>query len=134
MTITLDHTIVPAHDKTKAAKFFAEIFGLEADEPIGPFAPVRINESLAFDFDDRRKPAETHHYAFHVSDLEFDQIFGRVKAKGLKYGSGPYASEDMKIGEYRGGRICYFRELGGHLLEIRTNPSAKDIVAERRAK
>ena len=28
MTITLNHTIVPAHDKVAAAKFFAQIFGL----------------------------------------------------------------------------------------------------------
>ena len=29
MTITLNHTIVPAHDKAASAKFFADIFGLK---------------------------------------------------------------------------------------------------------
>jgi len=29
MTITLNHTIVPARDKVAAAKFFAKIFGLK---------------------------------------------------------------------------------------------------------
>ena len=29
MAITLNHTIVPAHDKIAAAKFFAGIFGLK---------------------------------------------------------------------------------------------------------
>ncbi len=42
MAIILDHTIVPAHDKVASAKFFAKIFGLTYDGPIGPFGPVRI--------------------------------------------------------------------------------------------
>ena len=77
MSITLDHTIVPAHDKVASAKFFAGLFGLEYQGPMGPFAPVRINETLTLDFDDRWKNFEVHHYAFHVSDSEFDAIFAR---------------------------------------------------------
>lgn len=133
MTIVLDHTIVPAHDKLASANFFAEIFGLSCGDPVGPFIPVAINEQLTFDYDDRRKPVEVHHYAFHVSPGEFDAIFGRVQAKGLKYGSGPYSSEDMRVGEHSGGRVVYFRELNGHLLEIRTKTSGEDIAAMRRA-
>ena len=30
MTIELDHTIVPAHDKVESAKFFARIFSAKA--------------------------------------------------------------------------------------------------------
>ena len=132
MTIVLDHTIIPAHDKLASAKFFAEIFGLQCGEPVGPFVPVAINEQLTFDFDDRRKPVEVHHYAFHLSPREFDDIFGRVQAKGLKYGSGPYSNEDMRVSESNGGRVVYFRELGGHLLEIRTKTLAADIAAMRK--
>lgn len=133
MAIVLDHTIVPAHDKLASAKFFAEIFGLPCGDPVGPFVPVAINEHTTLDFDDRRKPMEVHHYAFHVSPAEFDAIFGRVRAKGLKHGSGPYSNEDMRVGEFNGGRVVYFRELSGHLLEIRTKTSAQDIAAMRRA-
>jgi hypothetical protein len=32
---------------------------------------------------------ESHHYAFHVSDAEFDSIFERIKQVGLSYGSAP---------------------------------------------
>jgi catechol 2,3-dioxygenase-like lactoylglutathione lyase family enzyme len=53
MTITLDHTIVPAHDKEKSARFFAEIFGLKLDSPIGHFAAVHVNDKLTLDFADR---------------------------------------------------------------------------------
>ena len=130
MTIVLDHTIVPARDKAASATYFAELFGLTAGETVGPFAPVQVNPSLTFDFDDRR-PFEIHHYAFHVTDEEFDAIFGRVKAHGLVFGSDPYDQENMRIREFNGGRTVYFKELSGHLLEIRTRTSAEDIAAWR---
>ena len=129
MAIVLDHTIVPAHDKFASAKFFADLFGLDCGEPVGPFAPVPVNGSLTFDFDDRRKPIEVHHYAFHVSATEFDAIFERVKARSLTYGSGPYSDDNMQVSEFNGGRTVYFKELNGHLLEIRTRTSAEDIAA-----
>jgi hypothetical protein len=132
MTIVLDHTIVPAHEAPAAARLFAELFGLACGEPVGPFTPVQVNPSLTFDFDDRR-PFEIHHYAFHLSEREFDAIFGRVKARGLDYGSEPQAPANMRVREFNGGRTVYFKELSGHLLEIRTRTSAEDIAASRRA-
>ena len=59
------------------------------------FAPVRVNETLTLDFDNRDR-FEMHHYDFHVSDAEFDAIFGRIKEAGIPYGSGPYSQDDMK--------------------------------------
>jgi len=50
MAITLNHTIVPAHDKEAPAKFFPHIFGLKYEGAIGHFAPVRVNDTLALDF------------------------------------------------------------------------------------
>jgi catechol 2,3-dioxygenase-like lactoylglutathione lyase family enzyme len=91
MTITLNHTIVPARDKRAAAQFFARIFGLHADPKGGHFAPVRINDTLTLLFDDV-KEFESHHYAFHVSDAEFDAIFGRIREAKLAYGSARGAS------------------------------------------
>jgi catechol 2,3-dioxygenase-like lactoylglutathione lyase family enzyme len=123
MAITLDHTIVPAHDKLASAKFFANLFGLSYDGPLGPFAPVRVNETLTFDFDDRRPRFEVHHYAFHVGEQEFDAIFGRVRDAGLAYGSQPWSHDDMQIRSLRGGRTVFFRDLDGHLLELRTRTS-----------
>src|SRR5258706_7596553 len=125
MSITLDHTIVPAHDKVASAKFFATMLGLSYDGPVGPFAPVRVNDTFTMDFDDRWKQFGVHHYAFHVSDAEFGAIFGRVKEAGLVYGSAPWTLDDMKIGEAGPGRIVYFRDPANHLLEIRTITSAE---------
>ena len=127
MSITLDHTIVPAHDKVASAQFFARLFGLSYDGLVGPFAPVRINETLTLDFDDRRKPQEVHHYAFHVGEDEFDAIFTRVKEAGLTYGSAPWSLDDMKVHEGERGRRVYFRDLANHLLEIRTIPSLEEM-------
>jgi catechol 2,3-dioxygenase-like lactoylglutathione lyase family enzyme len=121
MAIRLDHTIVPAKDKVASARFFAEIFGLMVRPGQGHFAQVRVNESLTFDFADEPDLRGTH-YAFHVSDAEFDGIFDRVKAKGIAYGSGPFDHADGRINTRRGGRGFYFEDPNGHLLEVMTVP------------
>lgn len=120
MSIRLDHTIVPARDKKAAAEFFAEIFGLQVKPGFGYFAQVQVNESLTFDFDDQTKSWESHHYAFHISDAEFDEIWSRVKARGLAYGSRPGEATNGRIYDRRGGRGFYFEDLNGHLLEVMT--------------
>ena len=130
MAIVLDHTIVPAKDKVAAAEFFAEIFGLKVKPGHGRFAQVQVNESLTFDFADEPeawggpgfdpRTGKSHHYAFHISDAEFEAIFSRVKAKGLAYGSGPYNHTDGQIYTRRGGRGFYFEDPNGHLLEVMT--------------
>ena len=119
MTILLDHTIVPARDKEASARFFARIFGLRYEGNYSHFAPVRINDSLTLDFDEDRA-FEGHHYAFKVSDAEFDQIYGRILADKIAYGSGPMNQSDMKINHRRGGRGFYFRDPNGHSLEVMT--------------
>lgn len=120
MTILLDHTIVPARDKEASARFFARIFGLPFDEGPGYFAPVRVNETLTLDFSDHDQTFETHHYAFKVSDAEFDAIFARITDEGIAYGSGPGALDNLRINRRRNGRGCYFKDPSGHVLEILT--------------
>jgi catechol 2,3-dioxygenase-like lactoylglutathione lyase family enzyme len=121
MAIVLDHTIVPAKDKDASAKFFAEIFGLTVRPAQGYFTQVQVNDGLTFDFDDNPEP-QRQHYAFHISDAEFDAIFSRVKAKNLPYGSSPFNHTDRKIYTRRGGRGFYFEDPNGHLLEVMTVP------------
>lgn len=119
MAIVLNHTIVPAHDKVASARFFARIFGLDYVGPHSHFAPVQVNEALTLDFDDRAG-FDMHHYAFKVTEPEFDAIFGRVKDEGIPYGSGPRARTDMQINHRHGGRGVYFDDPNGHILEILT--------------
>ena len=115
----LNHTIIPARDKEASANFFARIMGLKYEGAHGHFAPVRVNDALTMDFDNR-DAFESHHYAFHIDDEEFDAIYARVKEEGLKYGSGPGSHEDMQINRRRGGRGFYFADPDGHLYEVLT--------------
>ena len=119
MAITLNHTIVPAHDKEASARFFAHIFGLKYEGPMGHFAPVRVNETLTLDFDNASS-FETHHYAFHISDDEFDAILQRVQEAGVPYGSDPWNLENRRLNSWQGGRGFYFRDPSGHILEVLT--------------
>jgi catechol 2,3-dioxygenase-like lactoylglutathione lyase family enzyme len=121
MPITLNHTIVPAHDKEAAARFFARVFGLRFEGASGHFAPVHVNETLTLLFD-QATAFESHHYAFHVDDGDFDAILGRVTAEGLPYGSAPWSLEDGKLNDWNGGRGVYFKDPDGHILELMTVP------------
>jgi catechol 2,3-dioxygenase-like lactoylglutathione lyase family enzyme len=120
MAITLNHTIVPARDKDASARFFAEIFGLKYERTGGYFAPVRVNETLTLDFDDDVDRFDIHHYAFHVSDPEFDAILERVQQVGIKFGSDPWDRENGTLNNWNGGRGVYFCDPNGHILELMT--------------
>ncbi len=120
MPIFLDHTIVPAHDKEESARFFARIMGLEYKGLWGHFAPVKVNETLSMDFDNRES-FQSHHFAFIVDDDEFDAILGRVKGEGVRYGCGPNAQDDMTINNRHQGRGFYFRDVNGHSWEVITH-------------
>lgn len=116
----LDHTIVPSRDKEAAARFFARIFGLEYKGPWGHFAPVKVNDTLSMDFDNRES-FDRHHYAFLASDEEFDAILERVKAEGIDWGSGPNSYRDRQINHLHGGRGFYFPDADGHVWEVITH-------------
>ena len=119
----LNHTIVQAVDQRTSAQFYCDIFGLKCVEVFdGHFIAVQINDSLTFDFEHvDRTPSSPQHYAFKVSEQEFDEIFDRVKARNLPYNSSPdYSTNDMKVNHHNGGRGVYFRDLDGNMLEILT--------------
>ena len=125
MAIVLAHTIVPVKNKITSAQFCSEIFGLTIKLGQSDFAQVEVNNGLTFDFADNvrfDRKAQRHHYAFYVSNAEFEAILGRVKAKKLPYGSGSYNHTDGQIYTRRGGRGFYFEDPNGHLLEVMTVP------------
>jgi hypothetical protein len=67
-----------------------------------------------------------NHTIVHARDkrasAEFDQIFGRVKARGLDYWADPARKQKGEINRHFGGRGVYFEDPGGHFLEIITRP------------
>ncbi len=120
MAIELNHLIVPTRDKEEAGRFYARMFGLAYDGPVGYFAPIKIpSQSVTLDFD-TWESLQPLHYAFKVSEAEFDEIFARIREAGLVYGSEPGAPENMQINHWNGGRGVYFRDPSGHLLELLT--------------
>jgi catechol 2,3-dioxygenase-like lactoylglutathione lyase family enzyme len=119
MAVVLNHTIVPSRDKDKAARFYAKIFDLEYDGPGPHFAPVKLNETLTFDFSDATT-FDFHHYAFHVSDADFDSIISRIITLEIPYGSSYRSPEDRQWNSTNGGRGFYFRDPDGHSLELPT--------------
>ena len=119
MPIGLDHTIIPSKDQEAGARFMAKIFGLEYKGKWGHFSPVKVND-LSLDWDNRES-YEPHHYAFLVTDQEFDEILGRVQAEGIPYGSGPAKQDDMQINHLHTGRGFYFRDADGHSWEMITH-------------
>jgi catechol 2,3-dioxygenase-like lactoylglutathione lyase family enzyme len=122
MSIRLNHTIVAARDKKTAARFLAEILGLPAPALVGPFAMVRVSDDTSLDYVDNGGEITSQHYAFLVDENEFDEIFERIRAQGLRYWADPGRREREQINTWDGGRGVYFDDPNGHLLEIITRP------------
>ncbi|MFC9908856.1 VOC family protein [Streptomyces sp. NPDC059862] len=122
MTIQLNHTIVAAHDKEASARFLADMLGLEVSPPFGPFAPVEIPNGVTLDYMDTPGDITPQHYAFLVSESDFDTIFARIRRAGLTYWADPAHSRPGEINHNDGGRGTYFDDPNGHNLEIITRP------------
>jgi catechol 2,3-dioxygenase-like lactoylglutathione lyase family enzyme len=123
MTVQLNHTIIPARKKKESAKFLSEVLGLPEPFPFGPFIAVQV-DSLTLDFVEVSEDAEieSRHYAFLVSEDEFDQIFGRITEREIPYWADPHKNTPQEINHNDGGRGCYFPDPDGHWLEIITRP------------
>lgn len=90
MPAKLNHTIVAARDHKSSALFLSEILGLAPPLPFGPFALVKVGDELTLDFIAATEEIRSQHYAFLVSEVEFDQIFARIKERRLAYWADPY--------------------------------------------
>ena len=122
MTIKLNHTIVHARDKRASAQFLSEILGLPAPVPFGPFMGVQTGNEVTLDYLDTDEELTIEHYAFLVSESEFDEIFARIKARKVAYFADPGRQHRNQINTRDGGRGVYFEDPNGHVLEILTRP------------
>jgi catechol 2,3-dioxygenase-like lactoylglutathione lyase family enzyme len=121
MSVELNHTIIPAKDKWESAKFLADILNLEAGPEWGHFVPVKTANGVTLDFDNR-EDFRPQHFAFLISDAEFDAAFGRIRAQGVRYWADPRRAKLGEINHHHGGRGVYFEDPSGHLMEIITHP------------
>lgn len=122
MSIDLNHTIVHARDSLASATFLAEILGLKAPVRFGPFHGVELDNGVTLDFIQTDEVVLIEHYAFLVSEEEFDRIFGRIRERGLPYWADPAHQQPDHINHHDGGRGVYWNDLNGHYLEIITRP------------
>jgi len=121
MTITLNHTIVVGRDKAKSAKFLTEMLGLPPHKMFGHFAVVQVDDT-SLDYVETDGEIAQRHFAFLVSEREFDEIFDRIRERGLPYWADPFRKESGRINHWDDGRGLYFNDPDGHLLEIITRP------------
>jgi len=122
MAVELNHTIVNSYDKQESATFVAEILGLPPAVPFGHFLVLRTANGVSLDFINSDEKVDPQHYAFLVSESEFDQIFGRIVERGLTYWADPMKKKPGEINTYFGGRGVYFEDPSKHFLEIITRP------------
>src|ERR671910_87129 len=62
------------------------------------------------------------HYAFLIGEDDFDDIYGRIRERGLEHWADPFRSQAGQINRNDGGRGVYFDDPDGHLLEVITRP------------
>jgi catechol 2,3-dioxygenase-like lactoylglutathione lyase family enzyme len=122
MSVNFDHTIVHARDSSTSATFLAEVLGLPAARKWGPFQVVTTDNGANIDFMDADGEIAPQHYAFLVSESDFDGIFDRVCERSLPYWADPAQKQAGEINHHDGGRGFYFEDPDGHLLEVITRP------------
>ena len=122
MTVQLNHTIVHATDRDASAAFLAEMLGRPEPTPYGPFLGVELDNGMTLDFMEVDEVRGPQHYAFLVSEEDFDAIFGRIQERGLQYWADPHGQRPGEINTNDGGRGLYWSDPDGHWLEIITRP------------
>ena len=122
MTVTLNHTIVLAKDSQASAKFLAEILGLPAPVQFSHFQVVETGNGVSLDFMDTNQEIAWQHYAFLISESEFDEIFARIQARNIPYWADPQQQKPNEINHRDGGRGLYFEDPSGHWMEILSRP------------
>ncbi|NUP03000.1 MAG: VOC family protein [Nonomuraea sp.] len=122
MSVQLNHTIVHAGDRDATAAFLVDVLGLEPAPVYGPFRVVSLGNGVSLDVMGAGGEITPQHYAFLVGEDEFDQIWGRIKARGLTYWADPGHTRPGEINTNDGGRGLYWSDPDGHNLEIITVP------------
>lgn len=120
--VQLNHTIVWSTDQKQSARFLAEILGRPAPVQYARFDVVELDNGVSLDFATAEGPVQPQHYAFLISEAEFDAAFGHIREQGIAYWADPGRQRAGEINYNDGGRGVYFAGPDGHYLEIITCP------------
>lgn len=124
MAVHLNHTIVHSHDGSASAAWFADMLGLDAPVRFGPFWQITTANGVNLDFHqgDRRDDITPQHYAFLITEEEFDAVYGRIIERGIDHYADPAGRHQREINHNDGGRGVYFPDPNRHWLEVITRP------------
>ena len=122
MAVELNHTIVSARDADASARFMSEVLGLPEPTRYGPFTVVETANGVSLDFLESSGPITSQHYAFLISESEFDEVFARILDREIMHWADPGKRRPEAINTNDGGRGVYFEDPDGHMLEIITRP------------
>jgi len=123
MAIHLNHTIVGAADAETSARWLADMLGLVAPVPFGHFWQVLTANGVGLDFVSvGEEEIRGQHYAFLISESDFDDVYRRILERGMQHWPGPSMQHEGEINHHDGGRGVYFLSNDGHFLEVITRP------------
>ncbi len=122
MTVSFNHTIIFATDNRASASFFTTLFNLPEPTTWGPFVSVELDRGVFLQFAQPGIEIQAQHYAFLVTEEEFDGIYGRIVEQGLTHWADPRMANPGTYNTNHGGRGVYFKDPSGHNLEVLTQP------------
>jgi catechol 2,3-dioxygenase-like lactoylglutathione lyase family enzyme len=122
LAIELNHLIVFARDKHESAHFLADILGLAPPWTAGVFLAVDVANHVTLHYAEPGVDFPGQHYAFLISEDEFDASLARIRERGLEYAADPHWRRPGEINTNHGGRGVYFHDPSGHGMELITRP------------
>ena len=122
MATEFNHTIVWCSNQGVSAKFLADMLGRPAPARFGHFDVVALDNNVSLDFANAEGPIRPQHYAFLISEADFDAVLGRITERGLDHWADPMRRRPGEINHNDGGRGVYFPDPDGHYLEVITRP------------
>jgi catechol 2,3-dioxygenase-like lactoylglutathione lyase family enzyme len=122
--VNLDHLIVRSREKRASAAFLAEMLGLPPPNAVGPggrFHAIRLASGTSLDFADAGELFEPQHYAFVVTDPEFDALLARIRERRMPHWADPQQTQPDQVADRGGGsRAVYFVDPSDHWIEVLT--------------
>lgn len=128
MSISINHLILFARDKSVSAAFLARLLDRPAPSSWGPFNIVDLGDGSHVEFATADFDIQPVHVAFLISETEFEALYARIQDDGLEHRADPRMSQPGEFNTNHGGRGVYVRDPAGHGLEFLTAPYGSDLT------
>ena len=122
MSAQLNHTIVWSRDPEGDARFLADILSRPPPGRFAHFVVVALDNGVSLDYAAHEAGMTSQHYAFLISEADFDAVLERIRAGHVDHWADPGRHRPGEINRNDGGRGVYFTDPSGHFLEVLTRP------------